>query len=85
MVKSKKRKKHFNILDQWVEVTRKNGVTRTELYPPNDVLLEEGGKWTRRHCWSIAASTFLPASHPNMDGPDRMRERAFMAAVAYSA
>ena len=30
------------ILDQWVEVTVMDGQTTTKLYPPNDVLMEEG-------------------------------------------
>lgn len=37
-----KRQRRIPILDQWVEVTIQDGYTITELFPPNEVLKEEG-------------------------------------------
>ena len=85
MVKSKKRKKHFNILDQWVEITRENGVTRTELYPPNDVLLEEGRQMDPPPLLVYRRLNFL-SGVPSEYGSTRPdAQHAAMAAVAYSA
>ena len=39
---SAKRMRKIPILDQWIEVYRENGVTQTELFPSNQVLIEEG-------------------------------------------
>lgn len=42
--KKRSSKVKLNILDQWVEVTTKGGVTRTELFPSNEVLRDEGNQ-----------------------------------------
>ena len=39
---SARRMRKIPILDQWVEVSILNGVTTTELFPSNEVLIEEG-------------------------------------------
>lgn len=40
--KNNKGQRKIPILDQWVEVTVQDGRTITELFPPNEVLREEG-------------------------------------------
>lgn len=53
--RSKKKRRHIPILDQWVEIeVSPEGKTVTTLYPSNEILIQGGRSYGPRRSWFIA-------------------------------